>query len=88
MKSLPLSELRRRPSAVKKLTARGQSVQITERGKPLWIMQRAEPANGAAEVEVDKSWMDTYLDDLLKEPILPAGGGSLAEIVCESRGKF
>jgi len=85
MKSLPLSELRRRPSAVKKLTARGQSVQITERGKPLWIMQRAEPANGTAAGEVDNSWMDAELDAMLREPVAPV---SLSKLVHESRGNY
>jgi antitoxin (DNA-binding transcriptional repressor) of toxin-antitoxin stability system len=39
MKSIPLRTLVREPLKVKQMTRAGQSVQVTDRGEPLWIVQ-------------------------------------------------
>lgn len=64
MKTLPLRELLRRPASVKKLTASGQDVQITDNGKPLWLVRavRAKTADPAGDKFVDEE-----LDALLSE---------------------
>ena len=64
MKTLPLRELLRRPSTVKKLTASGQDVQITDNGKPLWVVQ---PARGKSSDAASDRLVDEELDELLSE---------------------
>ena len=88
MKSLPLRELMRHPSTVKKLTASGQSVRITDNGKPLWVVQpdKSEAAIDEAEEKARQEWMDEYFKDLLAE--VPQKGKSVAEIVSESRDRY
>jgi hypothetical protein len=41
MKTIPLRSLLREPVKVKRLTRSGQSVQVTDNGKPLWVIQPA-----------------------------------------------
>ena len=88
MKSLPLRELMRRPATVKKLTASGQSVRITDNGKPLWVLQPDKSSDeiDAAAEKARQDWTEVYFDDLLKEE--PLEGMSGAQIVIESRGIF
>jgi prevent-host-death family protein len=88
MKSLPLRELMRRPATVKKLTESGQSVRITDNGKPLWVLQPDKSTDeiDAAEEKARQDWTEIYFDDLLKEE--PLKGMSAAHIVLESRGMF
>jgi prevent-host-death family protein len=75
MKTLPLRELMRRPGEVKKLTARGQAVTITDHGDPLWVIQ---PAAKGGPVNAERE-----LNALLAEK---GRGGSLIKIVLDSRG--
>ncbi len=49
MKSIPLRSLLREPVKVKRLTRSGQSVQVTDNGKPLWIIQPAVQEEEDAE---------------------------------------
>lgn len=88
MKSLPLRELMRHPSTVKKLTASGQSVRITDNGKPLWVVQPDREAGEADEAKekARQDWMDEYFKELLAEE--PQKGKSVAEIVSESRDRY
>ena len=85
MTTLPLSELLRRPTAVKKLTAAGQSVQITDHGKPLWIMQPALLTGGKARDSAAEraAWMDEELEAMLAER---KSGTSAAQLIHEARG--
>ena len=41
MKTIPLRSLLREPIKVKRLSRSGQSVQVTDNGKPLWVIQPA-----------------------------------------------
>jgi len=42
VKTIPLRRLLRQPIKVKRLTGSGQSVQVTDNGKPLWVIQPAQ----------------------------------------------
>jgi len=44
MKTIPLRQLVREPLKVKGWTRAGQTVQVTDNGKLLWIIQAAETA--------------------------------------------
>ena len=81
MKTLPLRELMRRPGEVKKLTARGQAVTITDHGEPLWVIH---PAATGAPLDAERdAAIERELEALLSEerPRI-----SLAKAVLESRG--
>lgn len=84
MKMLPLTELVRRPQAVKKLTARGQAVTITEEGKALWVLKAAESVQDSdSDDKVARDeWLDAEMDRMLKEP---KTGVSATQLILESR---
>ena len=65
MKTVTLRRLVREPITVKRMTRAGQSVQVTDRGRPLWVLHSAA-ATTADEAERRKA-IDEILDDLLKE---------------------
>ena len=90
MKTFPLRDLVRSPKAVKKLTASGESVRITDNGHPLWLVSPApDEATGDAKSEAArKKWMDEYFAELLAEPLPPPSVPSLACIVLDSRRNF
>lgn len=76
MKSIPLRRLLREPVKVKRLTRSGQSVQVTDNGKPLWIIQPA------AEEEEDTERaraIDELLDEALRSPRSPVSAAALLE---------
>jgi len=79
MKSLPLRELLRHPGTVKELTAAGQSVQVTDNGKPLWVVRSATAPSVA---EADRQFVDDELDAMLAERHSPV---SAAQLVVDSR---
>jgi antitoxin (DNA-binding transcriptional repressor) of toxin-antitoxin stability system len=65
MKTIPLRQLVRQPLTVKRWTRAGQPVQITDNGRPLWILQ---PANGTDADEAERRRaIDEILDDVLSE---------------------
>ena len=64
MKSISLRTLVREPLKVKRMTRTGKPVQVTDNGKPLWILQ---PANGAADEEKRLRATDAILDQVLQE---------------------
>jgi hypothetical protein len=43
MRTIPLRQLVREPLKVKRWTRSGQSVQVTDSGKPLWVIQPVIP---------------------------------------------
>lgn len=79
MKSIPLRSLLREPLKVKRLTRSGQSVQVTDNGKPLWVIQPvAREAEGADRARA--------IDELLDEAVrAPRASISLSEILAEER---
>ncbi len=80
MKSISLRALLREPLKVKRITRAGKSVQVTDNGHPLWILQ---PAAGTEADEVERRRaIDEVLDEALREK--PATL-SLAKIIVDSR---
>lgn len=65
MKSIPLWQLLREPIKVKRITRSGQSVQITEHGRPLWILQ---PVTSSGDDPERAKAIDELLDEVLHEP--------------------
>jgi hypothetical protein len=62
--TLPLRELLRQPARVKKLTAAGHRVRITDHGRPLWVMKSdCEPEDTTEAERVAASW-DEALTEL------------------------
>ncbi len=79
MTTLPLRELLRHPTTVKRLTAAGQSVQVTDNGKPLWVLRSATAPSLA---DADRQLVDDELDAMLAERRSPV---SAAQLVADSR---
>ena len=65
MKSVPLRRLLREPVKVKRLTRAGQSVQVTDNGKPLWVIQPAPREEQDAE---RARAIDELLDEVRHAP--------------------
>jgi hypothetical protein len=76
MKSIPLRSLLREPVKVKRLTRSGQSVQVTDNGKPLWVIQ---PAAQEEEDEERARAIDELLDEALRAPRSPISAAMLLE---------
>jgi antitoxin (DNA-binding transcriptional repressor) of toxin-antitoxin stability system len=76
MKSIPLRSLLREPVKVKRLTRAGKSVQVTDKGKPLWIIQ---PAAESEDSEERARAIDEILDEALNSPRSPVSAVALLE---------
>ena len=80
MKTISLRTLVRDPRKVKRMTRTGKSVQVTDNGEPLWILQ---PANGTDADEAERRRaIDEILDEVLREKPSKI---SLSSILDESR---
>jgi hypothetical protein len=80
MKTISLRTLLREPLKVKRMTRAGKSVQVTDNGQPLWILQ---PANGSETDEAERRRaIDEVLDEVLRQKPSKI---SLSKIVLESR---
>ena len=80
MKTISLRTLVREPLKVKRMTRTGKPVQVTDNGKPLWILH---PANGtSADEEERRRAIDEILDEVLSEKPSKI---SLSKILDESR---
>jgi len=66
MKTFPLRDLLRQPSKVKKLTAAGHEVQITDRGVALWHIVPASRQEAEAETAIARAWEES-LEELEAE---------------------
>jgi hypothetical protein len=65
MTTISLRTLVREPRKVKRMTRAGKSVQVTDKGKPLWILQ---PANSVSDEAERLRVTDEILDEVLREP--------------------
>ena len=74
MTSLPLRELLRHPAVGKRLTAAGESVQVTDNGKPLWVLRSATAPSLA---DADRQLVDDDLDAMLAERRSAVSAGQL-----------
>jgi hypothetical protein len=80
MRTISLRTLVREPLKVKRMTRTGQTVQVTDQGRPLWILH---PADGTEEDEAERRrGIDELLDEVLRSP---RSKMSLSKIVLESR---
>lgn len=84
---MPLNQLLREPGMVKKLTAKGESLQVTENGYAIWLVSPLQQATTVPEVDAgpDASWWSAYFEELESEPV--RAGKTAAEILLESRGQ-
>ena len=80
MKTVTLRTLVREPLKVKRITRAGKSVQVTDNGDPLWILQPAKGTD-AGEAERRRA-VDEILDEVLRQKPSKI---SLSKIVLESR---
>jgi len=76
MKTIPLRSLLREPVKVKRLTRSGQSVQVTDNGKPLWVIQ---PAVAKEDEEERARAIDELLDEVLHSPRSKVSAADLLE---------
>lgn len=80
MKTITLRTLVREPLKVKRMTRTGKSVQVTDNGHPLWIIQ---PATGSA---TDEEQRRREIEELFAEVRRgPRSKIPLSKIVLESR---
>jgi antitoxin (DNA-binding transcriptional repressor) of toxin-antitoxin stability system len=87
MTTLPLRDLLRQPSKVKRLTRAGHVVRITDHGVPLWDLQPVKlPEQDQSDVELRRA-ADEIFEDMLAEKPLPTHAGSvpISEVVIQSR---
>ena len=79
MKTIPLRQLMRQPAKVKKWTRAGQTVQITDNGEPLWLIQ---PAVTEEDEERRQREIEAELAEVLRGPRSKI---ALSKLVIESR---
>ena len=80
MKTVTLRTLVREPVKVKRITRAGQRVQVTDSGRPLWILQ---PANGTdPDKERRRREIEAELAEVLRSPQSKI---PLSQMVLESR---
>lgn len=80
MKIITLRTLLREPRKVKRITRAGNSVQVTDNGKPLWIIY---PAN---RTMADEEQHHREIEEVLAEVLRgPRSKIPLSKIVLESR---
>jgi hypothetical protein len=79
MKTIALRTLLREPLKVKRWTRAGDSLQVTDNGQPLWVIQ---PAPTSEDAERRHREMEAELAEVLREPrsIIP-----LSRLILESR---
>jgi hypothetical protein len=79
MKTISLRVLLREPLKVKLMTGTGKPVQITDNGRPLWIIHPAVPKE---DQKRRRSEIETELAAILREPMSEL---SLSKIILDSR---
>jgi hypothetical protein len=76
MKTIPLRHLLREPLRVKRWTRSGQSVQVTDNGQPLWVIQ---PVTLEENSDERARAIDELLDEALRSPRSPVSAAALLE---------
>jgi hypothetical protein len=79
MKTISLRTLVREPIKVKRITRTGKSVQVTDNGEPLWILQ---PAVTQDDEEQRRREIEELFDEVRRGPRSKI---PLSKIVLESR---
>ncbi|MBX3744413.1 MAG: hypothetical protein KF833_03820 [Verrucomicrobiae bacterium] len=76
MKTIPLRQLVREPLKVKRWTRSGQSVQVTDSGRPLWVIH---PVVLEDHDEDRARAIDELLEEALRSPRSPVSAAALIE---------
>jgi len=63
MKTIPLRQLLRQPLKVKRWTRAGQSVQVTDNGRPLWVIRRNVSVPHASKRTVFTTNEETHAEE-------------------------
>ena len=79
MTTISLRTLVREPLKVKRMTRTGRPVQVTDQGRPLWVIH---PATTPADVEGRQREIEEELAAVLREPTSTL---LLSKLVVESR---
>lgn len=79
MKTITLRTLVREPLKVKRITRTGKSVQVTDNGEPLWVIQ---PATTPVDEDRRRREIEQELAEVLRGPQSKI---PLSKIVLESR---
>jgi antitoxin (DNA-binding transcriptional repressor) of toxin-antitoxin stability system len=87
MERVGVRELRRQASAILRRVVAGETVEITDRGRPVAILLRTMPS-GLARLEREGLLRRAEADLLDLEPVrLPPGAVVPSRLVAEGRGK-
>lgn len=79
MKTIPLRQLMRQPTQVKRWTRAGETVRVTDNGRPLWTVRAAESSDA-------QPGREEAIDEVLDETLAAAAGDvSAAKLLEESR---
>jgi len=85
MERVGVRELRRQASAILRRVAAGETVEVTDRGRPVAILLRAMPS-GLARLEREGLLRRAQADLLDLRPVrLPAGAVAPSRLVSEGR---
>ena len=80
MKTVTLRQLLREPVKIKRWTRAGQTIQVNDNGKPLWVIR------AATNLDLDDEARCKANDELLKEVLSgPMSSISLSKIIKDSR---
>jgi hypothetical protein len=75
LKTVTLRTLVRDPLKVKRMTRAGARVQVTDKGRPLWVIHPAISESDAERIrETNK-----ILDEVLSEPVCPISAVQILE---------
>lgn len=85
MEQVGIRELRRQASAILRRVAAGETVEVTDRGRPVAILIRTMPS-GLARLEREGLLRQAEADLLDLRPVpLPAGAAAPSQIVTNGR---
>lgn len=79
MKTIPLRTLVRDPIKVKAMTRKGQSVTVTDKGVPLWVLRPAGQPEEMDE-ETRARLIDEVLEETCREKVVRYSGAEIIEM--------
>jgi antitoxin (DNA-binding transcriptional repressor) of toxin-antitoxin stability system len=79
MKTITLRTLVREPLKAKRLTQAGQSITVTDRGNPLWVIQPAVEKESPGHEASRRKAIDEILNDVLNEKPAKVSAAKLLE---------
>ena len=87
MTTVGVRELRQRASELLRLVARGESVEITDRGRPVAVLAPLPPQGGLAELRATGQVQTATagIDDLPDPLPIPEGARTASDVLAELR---